>query len=111
MGRPGERSESHRQVRVRVRSAAEADFAAFSQLDLTYPTRRYLAINRTGAAPEHTFSLIWREREAPDAVYNQYTPDWLRAAQSKADLFLAAEVDGAAVGLLIAVVPTWTDGA
>jgi GNAT superfamily N-acetyltransferase len=94
-----------------VRAAVEADFPAICSFDLTYPTSRYLSIERSGAAPEHTFELRWQERAAPDAVYDQYSPDWLRTAQSKADLFLVANVDSAAVGLLVAVVPSWTDGA
>jgi ribosomal protein S18 acetylase RimI-like enzyme len=96
---------------INVRAAVEADFPALSRLDLRYPTGRYLAIERAGAAPEHTFSLRWRTRGAADAVYNQYSADWLQTAQSKADMFLVAEADGAAVGLLIAVIPSWTDGA
>jgi ribosomal protein S18 acetylase RimI-like enzyme len=94
-----------------VRPAVEADFPALCNFDLTYPTSRHLTIERSGAAPEHTFGLRSQERAAPDAVYNQYSPDWLLTEQSKADLFLVAEVDSAAVGLLIAVVPSWTDGA
>ncbi|HEY8768689.1 MAG TPA: GNAT family N-acetyltransferase [Dehalococcoidia bacterium] len=96
---------------IHVRAAVEGDFAALSRLDLTYPTRRYLAIERAGAAPEHTFSLRWREREATDAVYNDYPVEKLLAAESKVDLFLVAEADGVAVGLLMVMVPAWTDAA
>jgi ribosomal protein S18 acetylase RimI-like enzyme len=95
-----------------VRAAVEADFPALCGFDLTYPTSRYLLIERSGAAPEHTFTLRWRQRESPDAIaYAHYSPQWFATARAKADLFLVAEVDGAAVGLLIAVVPSWTDAA
>jgi ribosomal protein S18 acetylase RimI-like enzyme len=96
---------------INVRSAVEADFAALSRLDLTYPTNRYLHIERSGQPPEHTFQMLWREREAPDAVYSDYPTDGLTAAQSKVDLFLVAEVDGVAIGLLMVMVPSWTDAA
>ena len=96
---------------IHVRPAVEADFPALSRLDLTYPTRRYLAIERADAAPEHTFSLRWREREAADAVYNDYPVEKLLAAESKVDLFLVAEADGVTVGLLMVMVPAWTDAA
>jgi ribosomal protein S18 acetylase RimI-like enzyme len=94
-----------------VRPATEADFPALSRLDLTYPADRYLAIERSGPAPQHTFELRWREHDAPDQTYNTYTEDWLRDALSRAGLFLAAEVDGAPVGLLIVLAPPWTDAA
>jgi ribosomal protein S18 acetylase RimI-like enzyme len=96
---------------VNMRAAVEDDFPALCGFDLAYPTSRYLRIERSGEAPEHTFTLRWGKRESPDAVYNRYSLDWLRAARAKADLFLVAEADGAAVGLLIAVGPSWTDGA
>jgi ribosomal protein S18 acetylase RimI-like enzyme len=104
----GGRSESRRQVRVSVRQATEGDFAALSQLDLTYPARRYIAIERTGPAPKHMFEMRWREREAPDAVYNDYPGERLQAAQSKVALFLVAEADGGVVGLLMVMAPSWT---
>ena len=96
---------------INVRPATEDDFAALSRLDLTYPTNRYLHIERSGQPPEHTFEVHWREREAPDAVYNDYPVERLRAADSKVDLFLVAEADGVAVGLLMVMVPAWTDAA
>jgi ribosomal protein S18 acetylase RimI-like enzyme len=94
---------------INVRTATEGDFAALSRFDLTYPTNRYLHIERSGQPPEHTFELRWQEREAPDAVYNDYPIDRLRAAQSKVDLFLVAESDGVAIGLLMVQAPSWTD--
>ena len=97
---------------VTVRPATEADFPALTRLDLTYPTDRILSLARSGEPPEQTFALRWRNRvPAPMAVYATYTVDRLREAQSRADLFLVAEVDGEVAGLLIIVVPAWTDAA
>jgi ribosomal protein S18 acetylase RimI-like enzyme len=98
-------------VPVTVRSATEADVPAIARFDLTYPANRYLAIERTGASPEHTFTLAWREHDVPDEVYNTYTEDWLRGALTRADLFLVAEVDVNVAGLLTVLLPTWTDAA
>ena len=47
---------------VTVRPATEADLPALTRLDLTYPTDRYLALERSGEPPEHTFTLRWRNR-------------------------------------------------
>jgi hypothetical protein len=91
---------------INVRPATQGDFAALLRLDLTYPANRYLHIERSGQPPEHAFELRWRERETPDAVYNDYPIDRLRAAQSKVDLFLVAEVGGVAIGLLMVMVPS-----
>lgn len=96
---------------ITVRAATDADFNALSRLDLTYPTDRYLHIKRSGEAPEHTFELRWRERESPDAVYNEYPVERLRGALSKVDLFLGGESDGVPVGLLMIMLPSWTDAA
>jgi ribosomal protein S18 acetylase RimI-like enzyme len=97
---------------INVRPAVEADFSALCGFDLAYPASRYLLIERSGAPPGHTFTLRWRQRDAPDAIaYAHYSPEWFAAARLKADLFLVAEADGATVGLLIAVVPSWTSGA
>lgn len=97
---------------VTVRPATEADLPALTRLDLTYPTDRFLAIERSGDPPEHTFALRWRNRvPAPMAVYATYTLDGLRDALDRADLFLLVEVDGEVAGLLIIIVPEWTDAA
>lgn len=45
------------------------------------------------------------------AVYATYTIDGLREALEGTDLFLVAEVDGELAGLLMTVVPSWTDSA
>jgi len=95
---------------VIVRKATEKDLSALPRLDLTYPTDRVLSLERFGESPEHTFALRWRNRvPAPMAVYATYTIDRLREALSSADFFLVAEVDGEVAGLLILVVPEWTD--
>lgn len=99
-------------VSVVVRPAAEADLNAITRLDLTYPTDRYLALDRSGEAPEHTFSFHWKTRvPAEQAVYNTYNVDQLRSALDSVDLFLVAEHDAELVGLLIVIVPRWTDAA
>jgi ribosomal protein S18 acetylase RimI-like enzyme len=95
-----------------IRPATEADFPALTRLDLTYPTDRYLSLERTGEGPEHTFSLRWRNRvPAPMAVYDTLTVERLCGALEKTDLFLVGEVEGEVLGYLMIVVPSWTDAA
>jgi len=95
-----------------IRPATEADFPALTRLDLTYPTDRYLAVAREGAAPEHTFTLSWRNRApAPMAVYATPTIDKLRDALTTTDLFLVAEGEGEVFAYLMIIVPSWTDAA
>jgi ribosomal protein S18 acetylase RimI-like enzyme len=91
---------------ITIRPAAEADLPALTRLDLTYPTDRYLALERSGEAPEHAFSLRWRNRvpEKAVAVYADYTHDGLREALTSTDLFLVAEIDAEVVGLLMIIV-------
>jgi ribosomal protein S18 acetylase RimI-like enzyme len=99
-------------MRVIVRPATEADLPALARLDLTYPTDRVLSLERSGEPPEHTFVLRWRNRvPAPMAVYVTYTVEGLRRAIERTDLSLVAEVDGEVTGLLIIIVPEWTDAA
>ena len=95
-----------------IRPATEADFPALTRLDLTYPTDRYLSLERTGDPPEHTFTLRWRARvPAPMAVYDALSIEKLRCALEQTDLFLIAEVEGEVLGYLMIVVPSWTDAA
>ena len=95
-----------------IRPATEADFPALTRLDLTYPTDRYLSLERTGDTPEHTFTLRWRSRvPAPMAVYDTLSIERLCGALEKTDLFLIAEVEGEVLGYLMIVVPSWTDAA
>jgi ribosomal protein S18 acetylase RimI-like enzyme len=97
---------------VTVRPATEADLPALTRLDLTYPTDRYLALERSGYPPGHTFALRWRNRvPAPMAVYATYTVAGLQEALLQTDLFLIAAVNGEVAGLLMIVVPDWTDAA
>jgi len=100
-------------VTVRVRPSTESDLPALTRLDLTYPTDRYLALERSGEPPEHSFTLRWRSRVPAKAVavYADYTLDGLRQALTTTDLFLVAEIDDEVVGLLMVVVPSWTDAA
>ncbi|MEX0683170.1 MAG: hypothetical protein WED85_06760 [Dehalococcoidia bacterium] len=95
-----------------VRKAEERDLQSLTELDLTYPTGRYLEIRRSGAEPEQTLTLRWQERESPDALYAEYSVDRLEMAlRERADLFLVAELDGRVAGMLIVLVPEWTDAA
>src|SRR4029450_13024407 len=97
---------------VTVRPATEADLPLLTRLDLTYPTDRVLALERSGQPPEHTFALRWRNRvPTPMAVYATYTLDELREALRRTNLFLVAEVDGEAAGFLTIILPEWTDAA
>ena len=97
---------------ITVRPATESDLTTLTRLDLTYPTDRYLSLERSGEPPEHTFVLRWRNRvPAPMAVYASYTADGLRQALSSTDLFLIAESGGQVGGLLMIIVPAWTDAA
>jgi ribosomal protein S18 acetylase RimI-like enzyme len=96
---------------VSVRQADSADIPALTRMDLTYPTDRYIEIEREGEPPEETFRLKWRTRQATRAVYASYSEEQLRAAVQSADCFLTAEVDGRPTGLLIVVVPKWSNAA
>jgi ribosomal protein S18 acetylase RimI-like enzyme len=97
---------------VTVRPATEADLPALTRLDLTYPTDRILSLARSGEPPEHTFALRWRNRvPAPMAVYATYAVDGLREALERTELVIVAKVDGEVAGLLMIIVPAWTDAA
>jgi ribosomal protein S18 acetylase RimI-like enzyme len=98
-------------VPITVRRATEADFEAISHFDLTYPANRYLHIERSGMPPEHTFALSWREHDVPHEDYATYSVERLRGAITRADLFLIAEADGVLAGLLMIMLPNWTDAA
>ncbi len=93
---------------IAVRPAQPADFAAIEQFDLTYSTSRYLAVDRSGNPPEHTFSLRWETRgDSPPAVYATPTRAGLTSAQQRAELFLVAEANRQPAGYLIVLVPDW----
>src|SRR2546428_480377 len=98
---------------VSIRPATEADVPAITRLDLTYPTDRYLALERSGDAPEHTFSFPWRNPlpKKALAIYAHYAVDGLREALTSTDLFLVAQIESEIVGLLMIIVPSWTDAA
>lgn len=93
-----------------IRAATESDVDAISRLDATYQAgRRVLALSRSGTAPELTFALGWRDGTPREETYGEYTEDRLRRALAKTDLFLTAEQDGAIRGMLMVIVPPWTD--
>lgn len=97
---------------IAIRPTTEPDFEALIRLDLTYPTDRFLQIERTGEPPEQTFAFHWRQRGPGTArAYPHLTVEWLRRAMTKTDLFLVTEVDGQVEGYLMIVVPPWTDAA
>lgn len=94
---------------VVIRPAAERDFEALAGMDLRYRAGRVLRLTRSGEPPEHAFDLTWTARDAPPAVYAEYPIERLRRAMSRADAFFVAEVDGHPAGLLMIVIPPWTD--
>lgn len=96
---------------VRVRPAQERDFPALAAMDLAYDASRMLAIDRGGTAGEPAFAFAWRDGAPREAIYNEYGEERLRSAQSRVDLSCVAEVDGVACGLLMIIVPAWTDAA
>jgi len=96
---------------ITVRPAGEADFTALTQLDLSYTAgERFLALERSGSAPELTFALRWQTGEPRERIYAELTEEALRRALTGgADLFLVAELDGTIAGYLMVVLPRWTD--
>lgn len=94
---------------VDVRSAVEADLAALAHLNLTYPTRRVLSLERTGVPPEVTFSFRWNATEPRELLYAEYPEERLLGALDRVDLFLAASIDEQPCGLLMIMLPTYTD--
>ncbi|MEX2160255.1 MAG: GNAT family N-acetyltransferase [Dehalococcoidia bacterium] len=97
-------------VALTVRMASEADVPALAQLDASYSAgRRVLALDRTGAAPETTIAFRWRDGTAREAVYGVYDEARLRRALGSVDLCLVAEIEKKIAGLLMVLVPSWTD--
>ena len=96
---------------VTVRPANKSDFEAISRFDLTYPANRYLHVERRDGTGAPAFTLSWQEHDAPDETYNSYPVERLREAIAKVDLFLIAEVGGRVAGLLMIMLPSWTDAA
>jgi ribosomal protein S18 acetylase RimI-like enzyme len=94
---------------VTVRPPNDEDFPQLAAMDLRYAAGRVLALDRSGEPPEHAFTLRWRRRDAPEALYAEYTAERLPAAVEKVDRFAVAECDGRAVGLAMIMVPSWTD--
>jgi streptothricin acetyltransferase len=96
-------------ARVIARPVRPEDIPALVKLDLRYDASAMLAISREEIADAYTFSLRWIERTSATELYNTYDDERLRRAMSRVDLFLVAEVEGAPVGLLMVVLPKWTD--
>jgi ribosomal protein S18 acetylase RimI-like enzyme len=94
---------------IAVRPVTESDLPALARLDLTYPTDRVLALDRSSPAPQHVLVFSWRSREPGTALYYDYTEELLCDYLSRADLFLVAEVDGEIAGLLTVILASFTD--
>lgn len=93
-----------------VRAATEDDLPALAALDTSFTAgQRVLVLTRAGAAPELTLTFAWRDGTPREETYGEYTEDRLRRAREKTDLFLIAEQDGAICGMLMVIVPSWTD--
>ena len=93
-----------------IRTATEEDIGAVSKLDATYAAgQRVLSLSRSGTRPELTFSLRWHKGAPREALYGEYTDEGIRRALAKTDLFLVAVQGDAVAGLLMVVVPDWTD--
>jgi ribosomal protein S18 acetylase RimI-like enzyme len=92
---------------VDVRDAQPSDFAAIAALDVTYESLRILELDRSGAAPELTFALRWRERPPATLTYAEYPVERLARAAERVDAFFVAEAAGVVSGLLMIIVPPW----
>jgi ribosomal protein S18 acetylase RimI-like enzyme len=93
-----------------IRPATESDTAALTEFDATFVAgRRVLALMRTGSPPELNFSFEWRQGTPAETTYTEFTPEGVRRALKKADLFLVAEVDGQIAGVLMILLPEYTD--
>ena len=96
-------------ARAIVRPVQVEDIPALTKLDLRYDAGRVLAISRDESADRYVFSLRWTDRPQSAELYNTYDESRLRAAIDRVDLFLVAELAGVPVGLLIVMLPKWTD--
>ena len=94
---------------VTVGAVEDADFGPLWRMDLTYDASRVLTLVRTGAEDQPHLAFTWQDRAPETALYNTYTAAGLRPAAPNVDLFLVARTLEAACGLLIVVVPRWTD--
>lgn len=93
-----------------LRVATEDDLPALAALDTSFTAGQHvLVLTRSGAPPELTFAFEWREGSPHEETYGEYSEEKLRGALTKTDLFLVAEEEGAIAGLLMVVVPRWTD--
>ena len=98
-------------ARALVRPIRIEDIPALTTLDLRYDASRVLAIAREETEDGYIFSLRWLQRPTTVELYATYGEERLRGAIDRVDLFLVAEVDRAPVGLLMVMLPKWTDAA
>ena len=96
-------------ARAIARPVRLGDIPALTKLDLRYDASRVLAISRQDTADGYMFSLQWTDRAAATELYNTYDDARLRGAIERVDLFLVAEVRGIPAGLLMVMLPKWTD--
>ena len=94
---------------ILARPVTDEDVPALARMDLAYDASRVLVVAREGDGAEVTLRLSWRDGWPQTAVYNEYAEDRLRGAMQRADLFLVAESGGLAVGLLMVLLPAWTN--
>lgn len=92
-----------------VEAASDGDLPALASMDLHYPAHRVLRLDREQHGAEHAFTFRWHEGSWQRALYNTYDVGRLRAAMGRADAFFVATTGERAVGLLMVVVPSWTD--
>jgi ribosomal protein S18 acetylase RimI-like enzyme len=93
-----------------IRPATLADAPAISRVDTRYTVgRRLLSLETSGDAPELSYALRWRDGSPREADYGDYCEDSVEQALARTDLFLVAESAKTIVGLLMVIVPPWTN--
>ena len=94
---------------ITVRAARGDDADELAALDLHYDASRVLRLERDGIGAETAFRFRWMVQNAPPSVYAEYAPEQLRGAIGRVDAFFVAEHLGELAGLLMIIVPGWTD--
>lgn len=95
---------------MRIHPATEADARPLAALNMTHVVgERVLAITYGGAPPELDVSMRWCRGAAREEAYGEYSEERVRRALTMADVFLVAEHAETPIGLLMVIVPSWTD--
>lgn len=92
-----------------TRNARDGDLDALAALDATYETREVLALRRAGDGAVLRIDAEWRATEPRALTYSAYPAERLRGAMSKADCFFVAESGDELLGLLMIMLPAWTN--